>query len=46
MQNIIKEIKSRLDVIEEKISELEDRIMKSLMLNRKKDKIIKEMRTI
>ena len=27
MQNIIKEIKSRLDVIEEKISELEDRII-------------------
>ena len=38
MQNIIKEMKSGLDVIEEKISELEDRIMEISAVEHSKDK--------
>lgn len=44
MENALEGIKDRLDDVEEQNSELENRVIKSFMLNRKKEEELRKMR--
>ena len=44
MENALEGIKDRLDDVEEQNSELENRVTKSFMLNRKKEEELRKMR--